>query len=72
MWGSDYMNVVLYSTGCPKCNILKKKLTEKNISYTENQNVEEMIALNINEVPVLSVDGELMNFGNAVKWVNSQ
>lgn len=66
------MNVVLYSTGCPKCNILKKKLTEKNISYTENQNVEEMIALNINEVPVLSVDGELMNFGNAVKWVNSQ
>ena len=66
------MNVVLYSTGCPKCNILKKKLTEKNISYTENQNVEEMIALNINEVPVLSVDGELINFGNAVKWVNSQ
>lgn len=66
------MNVVLYSTGCPKCNILKKKLTEKNISYTENQNVEEMIALNINEVPVLSVDGELMNFGNAVKWANSQ
>ena len=66
------MNVVLYSTGCPKCNILKKKLAEKNVSYTENQNVEEMVALGINEVPVLSVNNELMDFSNAVKWVNSQ
>ena len=25
--------VILYSTGCPKCQVLKSKLDSKNISY---------------------------------------
>lgn len=66
------MNVILYSTGCPKCKILKKKLAEKNIDYTENQNVEEMVALGIDQVPVLKIDGEIMKFKEAVEWVNSR
>ena len=28
--------VVFYSTHCPKCNILEKKLKQANIEYTEN------------------------------------
>ncbi len=64
--------VILYSTGCPKCKILKKKLAEKNIDYTENQNVEEMVALGIDQVPVLKIDGEIMKFKEAVEWVNSR
>ena len=66
------MNVILYSTGCPKCNILKKKLSSKNIEYTENQNVDEMISLGIEQVPILSVDGVMMDFGKANHWVNDQ
>ena len=30
------MDVVLYSTGCPKCKVLKKKLDAKDIKYTLN------------------------------------
>ena len=51
---------------------MKKKLAEKNIDYTENQNVEEMIALGIDQVPVLKIDGAVMNFKEAIEWVNSR
>ena len=64
------ISIVLYSTGCPKCSILKKKLEEKQIPYDTVTDIKEMLALGINEVPVLSVNGELMSFPNAVKWVN--
>ena len=66
------MNVILYSTGCPKCKILEKKLEAKAISYEKINSVDEMLALGISEVPVLSVDGQLLNFTEANKWINDQ
>lgn len=63
---------MLYSTGCPRCNVLKKKLNEKGIDYTENNSVDEMVSMGIMEVPVLSVDGKLLDFSEAVKWVNEK
>lgn len=66
------MNITLYSTGCPKCIVLKKKLTEKNIEYTENNDIETMASLGIDQVPVLSVDGELLQFADANKWINER
>lgn len=66
------MNIILYSTGCPKCNVLKKKLTGKNIEYTENNDIDVMTSLGIDQVPVLSVGGKLMDFAEANKWVNER
>lgn len=63
--------VTLYSTGCPKCGILKKKLSEKSIEFIEEMSVEKMLELGITQVPVLSVNGEMMDFTEAVKWVNA-
>ena len=62
--------VILYSTGCPKCMILKKKLDEKGVAYDVKQDVDEMLSLGIETVPVLMVNGELMTFAEAVRWVN--
>jgi glutaredoxin len=64
------MDIILYSTGCPKCKILIKKLEDKNIDYVENDDIETMISLGIEQVPVLSVDNKLFQFAEAVKWVN--
>jgi len=64
------MNIILYSTGCPKCNVLKKKLADKNIKYTENNDVDTMVSLGIDQVPVLSVDGKLLQFSEANNWIN--
>ena len=36
------MNVILYSTGCPKCNILKKKLADAKIDYSVIEDVDVM------------------------------
>lgn len=65
------MSVILYSTGCPKCKVLKGKLEEKNIEFVENNSVEDMIGLGITQVPVLSVNGSLFDFKQAVNWVNN-
>lgn len=64
------MNVILYSTGCPKCNVLKQKLDSKLVQYTENNSVDEMMSIGITQVPVLSVNGELLPFPQANEWVN--
>lgn len=66
------MNIILYSTKCPMCNVLEKKLAEKNIKYIENNDVVAMTSLGIDKVPVLSVDGVLLDFKSAVNWVNER
>lgn len=64
--------VVLYTTGCPRCKILKKKLDEAGIEYTENNNVDEMLSLGISEVPVLKVNGELLNYNRSIEWLSNR
>ena len=65
-------NIILYTTHCPKCNVLKAKLDAKNISYTEIDDTTQMLSLGVTVVPVLSVDGSFMEFKAAVDWVNQQ
>lgn len=66
------MEVILYSNGCPRCRVLKQKLDAKSITYAEENSVDKMLAMGISQVPVLSVDGELLAFGQANEWVNKQ
>lgn len=63
------MEVVLYSTGCPKCTVLKKKLQAKNIEFTEINDVSTMLKMGLDEVPVLKVDNKIMPFKKAVEWI---
>ena len=64
--------IVLYSTGCPKCKILKKKLDAKGINYMENNNVDEMLTKGITQVPALAVNEDIFDFSKANEWVNAQ
>ena len=64
------MSIVLYSTGCPKCNILKKKLDGNGVDYAVVSDVDQMLAMGLKEAPVLEVDGQRMQFAEAVKWVS--
>lgn len=65
-------NVILYSTGCPRCNVLKSKMNSKGIQYIENNDAEEMLQKGFTQVPVLEVDGAIMDFSEANAWVNKQ
>ena len=66
------MNVVFYSTGCPKCNILKKKLLEAGIEYLVVNDVDVMLEKVIKDVPWLEVDCKLIDFLSSVKWINER
>lgn len=66
------MNITLYSTHCPKCNVLETKLKTAGIEYEENNDKDYMIAQGWKEVPILQVDERYYNFGEAVKWIQSQ
>ena len=65
------MNVILYSTGCPRCKILKSKLDKKGITYSVIDNVDKMLSMGMVVVPVLEVDGVRMNFKEAINWINN-
>lgn len=64
------MRVVLYSTHCPKCNVLEKKLKAKNIKYEEVNDVETMKEKGYLTVPVLEIDGKCLDFKEAADWLN--
>ena len=61
------MSIILYSTHCPKCNVLQKKLDQKQISYEEITDVETMKEKGYLSAPVTSMD-----FKTANNWINSQ
>ena len=54
---------------CPKCKILQAKLEDKGLEYEKSNNVQQLIDLGFKTVPVLEVDGEYMDFGKAMKWI---
>lgn len=66
------MNVVLYSTNCPKCNVLESKLNQKNINYNVINDVKIMREKGFLTAPMLEVDGEIYDFKEAVNWIGEQ
>lgn len=62
-------NITVYTTGCPKCRILKQMLDSLELPYTENDDIKAMQDLGIQSVPVLEVDGDRMDFNAAVRYL---
>lgn len=63
---------VLYTTHCPKCVILEKKLVSKGLAFEAFKDTGKMRELGISSVPVLEKpDGERLDYFSAVKFVNS-
>lgn len=55
---------------CGMCKMLKRSLDAHNIPYTTCEDINIMAEMNIKSVPVLSVNGTLYNFKDALDWVN--
>lgn len=70
----DYNTMfVIYSTGCPKCIVLEKKMQSKNLDYTTETNVQPILDKGYKSVPVLwnrNTD-TYMTFTDAINFVNS-
>lgn len=68
------MGVILYSTGCPKCKVLKKKLEAANINYTEVTDTDKVYQIckstGFDSVPIIAIeDGHILDFNKAITWV---
>ena len=64
--------LTLFSTGCPKCQILEKKLAQKGIEYVEVNDTQQMLDMGLKSVPWLEVEGQMLDFNQANKWINEQ
>lgn len=63
------MDVIFYSTHCPKCKVVEILLGKKGIKYVEDNDTQHMLDIGLTSAPGLSVDGKLMEFGEAVAWL---
>lgn len=66
------MEVILYSTGCPKCKVLEAKLNQNGIAYETNSDMDTMLSKGFMSMPMLEVDGVTMNFTQANNWINER
>lgn len=64
------MNVVLYSIGCSRCNVLEAKLRKAGIEFEKVTDKDYMISLGLDAMPVLEIDGIRMTYSDAIQWIN--
>ncbi len=66
------MNVLLYTTHCPQCMVLEKKLQAAGIKYSISEDIQKMLELGFKAAPVLVIDGNPYLFREACLWVEDQ
>lgn len=62
--------MVLYTTECPKCKVLLKKMEQKGVEFVICRDISKMEELGIMSSPVLEVEGKLLLFKEAVDYIN--
>lgn len=67
------MDVKLYSTHCPRCIVLEKKLNQKEIKYEliDDFDVNILIDKGFLSAPILVVGDEYMEFSKANEWIQN-
>lgn len=59
--------ITLYSTGCPKCNILERRLTNDNIEFEISDDIDKLIEMGFQNAPVLQINDQFIAFEDAMK-----
>lgn len=61
--------ITLYSTHCPKCKLLEKQLQKLNTEYEVIDDKKVMLDMGFQSAPKLEVNGRIMDYQEAIKWV---
>ena len=61
--------ITLYTTHCPKCGVLEKKMTQNGIEFTSVDDVDLMLSMGLQDAPHLQVDDTIMDFKTALEWI---
>lgn len=62
--------VILYTTGCPQCKVVKNKLDEHGIEYETVTDEELMISKGFRSVPMLEVGDKVMTAQEVFAWLS--
>lgn len=65
------MKITLYTTHCPKCTVIEKKLTAAHLDFETCEDQEIMKKKGFNTAPIVEVDGKNMEFKEAVDWIKT-
>ena len=66
------MRVTLYSNYCPCCEVLESALKAASVSYEIVTDIDQMLAMGMTHLPMLSVDGNMMNYPPALAWLRER
>ena len=61
--------ITLFSNGCRNCDFVEGLLNAKQIDFKKENDIEIMLQMGFTKMPMLDVDGEMMDFGQAVKYL---
>ena len=65
--------IYIYTIGRPACNVLIKKIVQKDPHATLIQDQQTFDELNIDVFPMMRIDnGPLMNYQEALDWLKNQ
>ena len=64
--------ITLYTTHCPRCVVLEKKLNAKGIKFEICEDQDLMVEKGFMSAPMLEVDDEVLDFTKAVAWINNK
>ena len=65
--------VTLYTTHCPKCRVVEKKLNMAGIEYTTSEDIQKLVRLGYSSAPILELeDNTMLKFKEACHWVDEQ
>lgn len=62
--------LLVYSNGCPKCNILTKQLRDKEIKYVIRKDFDKIVQAGLTSLPVVELeDGTLHDFDSTINYI---
>ena len=65
------MEVTLYTTHCPKCKTLATLLERKALEFQVIDDEKIMLEKGFMSVPMLEVDGQIMDYKAATDWIRN-
>ena len=60
------MTITLYSTGCPKCQVLEKRLKKNNLDFIISNDVDILIEKGFQSAPVMAVGKLFYDYTSAM------
>ena len=66
------ITIKVYSSNCPKCNILEKKLQANNIEFEKitDFDTNELIERGFYSLPIANIDEKWYTFQEAIQWLD--